>query len=63
MYQEKEQPMDMEKNNIIRYGILALEALERLLTKEEKRELQEIRDSLRLSHKEIIERAKTEIMS
>lgn len=55
--------MDMEKNNIIRYGILALEALERLLTKEEKRELQEIRDSLRLSHKEIIERAKTEIMS
>lgn len=52
-----------EKNQVIRYGILALESLERKLTSDEEKEMGEIRESLKLTHEEILEKAKIEILS
>lgn len=65
MYEKKgaENMAEDEKNLIIRYGILTLEGLEEDLTDDEVKEMDQIRQTLALSHKEILEKAKDAIMN
>lgn len=62
--QRKEAIMpEKEKNSIIRYGILALEHLERELTADEEKEMLEIQRDLNLSHDAILDKVKDAILS
>ena len=63
MENEKEQNMSTEKQQVLAYMQLELQKLERGLSEEENKQREEILTSLGLTHEQVVERGKDEILS